>query len=118
MATVQEIEQARKNGVHDADMEIVEAIARRNGSHSQKTRDDLNDLINQLMAARTALSAKACEAEDDTQEMKDALAALSHATINLKRVAEIEKKLSEFLQLAAGFATAGTQLAGAIKAPA
>lgn len=118
MATVQEIEQARKNGVQNADMQIIEAIARRNGSHSQKTRDDLDDLINQLMGARTALSAKACEAEDGTQEMKDALAVISGATTNMKRVAEIEKKLADFMQLAAAFVTAGTQLVGAIKTPA
>lgn len=115
MATVDEIETARRNAIQNADQQIVEAIARRNASHSQKTRDELNDLINNLMKARTDLSATACQAEDDTREMQDALSELAEATANLRRVAEIEKKLADFLQLAAAFASGGTKLAAAIK---
>jgi hypothetical protein len=115
MATVQEIETARQAAVRNADAQIVEAIARRNGSSSSSTRGKLNDLLDSLMTARTAQNAKAVEAEDSSEEMKDALEALEKVTINMRRVAEHEKRLAEFLTLASAFATAGAKLAGAIK---
>ena len=62
MATVDEIEAARSQAVRNADFQVVEAIARRNGSFSPGTRDDLNVLIDELMAARTALNGKAVAA--------------------------------------------------------
>ena len=106
--TVEEIEAARMNAVHDADAQVVEAIARRNGSHSQTTRDKLNDLIDTLMAARTNLSALAVEAMANSSAVQ-LLKVLGAATTEMKRVAEHEKTLAQFMRLAASFATAGSQ---------
>lgn len=115
MASVKEIEAARKQAVRNADLQIVEAIARKNASASDKTRAELDTIINALMAARTELSIKAVLAMDESEEMKRALKAIEETTTEVHRVAEREKNLAEFKKLAAAFSGAGGQLAAAIK---
>lgn len=117
MPTIEEIETSRDQAVSDLDLQVIEAIARRNASSSLTTRQRLDEeVINPMMRQRTRLNATAVKQEDDSQEMKDALGALHDATLALTRTAEHEKKLVEFLSVAASFVGAAAKLADVLKA--
>jgi hypothetical protein len=117
MATVQDIENARRIAVRNADRQIVEAIARRDGARNDLDREKLDVLVDELMRARREINGAACEAEDNTPEMEAALTALGAATEDMKRVAEKSKKLTQFITLASEFLTAGLKFSDAIRKP-
>ena len=118
MATVAEIETARCQAVRDLDLQVIEAISRRNASSSLTTRKRLDDnVINPMMSQRTRLDFAAVKAQDNSREMEDALRALENATLDLTRTAEHEKTLAAFLEVATSFVDAAGSLAAALESP-
>lgn len=115
MATVQEIEIARSRAVDNLEQQMVETIARRNGSSSPTTRAKLSAILSELSQTRTELGNRAVTAQNSSPEMRDALEAIEEATTNLRRVAEHEKKLADFMRLAAAFAGASGKLSAALR---
>jgi hypothetical protein len=117
MPTVAQIEAARTDAVRELDFQIIEAISRRNASSSEKTQGPLDRCINRMMKTRTRLNAAAVAAQDNSDEMRNALATLEQATLVLNRVAEHQKKLADFINLASAFTGAAAKLADAMKKP-
>lgn len=115
MASIDQIETARAEAVRNIDLQVEEAQRRRDASRSEKTREKIDALVDDLLLTRTRLNAAAVEAQDSSAEMKEALKALDTATTRMLKVADHAKRLAQFLSLAAAFVTAGAKLATALE---